>query len=118
MAKIPDWYFNDGALAKRTHSGSQLFGQICINCHGKNGNGKGPGSAGLTNVWGHVAVPADLRLQHYRSGPSPNDLFRTIAMGLDGTPMIGFRGALKDEEIWELIAFIESLPQPDAKTGG
>ena len=112
LPPTPDWFFNEKELQMHAHKGQVLFNQICVNCHGNEGRGDGPGSVGLTNVWGHVVAPADLGLKHHRSGPTRNDLFRTIAMGLDGTPMIGFRGALKDEQIWDLIAVIEKLAKP------
>lgn len=108
----PNWFYQETERQQHRKNGQVLFDQICVNCHGANGTGNGLGAAGLTNVWGHVATPADLRVEHHRSGPTRKDLFRTIAMGLDGTPMIGFRNALRDEQIWELVAVIESLPQP------
>jgi mono/diheme cytochrome c family protein len=115
LPKTPDWFFKGDELKVHARTGQALFNLICVNCHGATGQGNGPQSASLTNVWGHAAVPADLRLPHHRSGPRREDLFRTIAMGLDGTPMIGFRGALTDEQIWELIAVIESFPKPPKK---
>ncbi len=98
-------------MKKHTAAGQALFAQTCVPSHGVRGAGDGPGSKGLTNVWGHVAIPADLRVDHHRSGPKREDIFRTIAMGLDGTPMVGFRGAFKDEQIWELVAAVEALPK-------
>lgn len=109
LPEEPTWFFNETVREKHAQKGRQLFDQICVNCHGSEGAGNRTGAAGLTNVWGHVAVPADLGLEHHRSGPKRSDLFRTIAMGLDGTTMIGFREALKEEQIWELIAVIEQL---------
>lgn len=117
LPKAPDWFFKDAELDQRVAKGGKLFKQVCYNCHGEYGGGDGPGAAGLTNVWGHVAIPADLGTKHHRSGPTREDLFRTIAMGLDGTPMIGFRGAMKDEQIWELIAFIKELPVTNTAAG-
>ncbi|MGB0581045.1 MAG: c-type cytochrome [Limisphaerales bacterium] len=107
----PTWFFNETVREKHARKGRPLFDQICVNCHGPNGAGNGPGAASLTNVWGHAAVPANLGLKHHRSGPKRSDLFRTIAMGLDGTPMIGFRDALKEEQIWDLIAVIEQFAE-------
>jgi len=48
--------------------------------------------------------PADLTAPHHKSGDSPRDLYRTVATGLNGTPMAGFAGQLREEEIWELVA--------------
>lgn len=109
LAAVPIWFRKGASLEKHKNEGRILFDQICVNCHGITGKGDGPLSTGLTNVWGHAAPPADLRLAHHRSGPDRADLFRTISLGLDGTPMVGFRGALRDEQIWNLISFIESF---------
>ncbi len=111
LPKAPEWFFKEKALKPHAAAGRVLFEQTCVPCHGTAGEGNGPGSVGLTNVWGQVARPADLRVDHHRSGPNREDLFRTISMGLDGTPMVGFRGALQDEQIWELVAAIEALPK-------
>ena len=111
LPQPPDWFHQEAALKQHTAAGRALFEKTCVACHGVRGAGDGPGSKGLTNVWGHVAIPADLRVDHHRSGPDREDLFRTIAMGLDGTPMVGFRGAFKDEQIWELVAAVEALPK-------
>lgn len=116
LPTAPDWFFDEKELQNHAKKGRVMFDQICVNCHGRDGRGNGPNAVNLTNVWGQVTIPADLRLQHHRSGPTRNDLFRTISMGLDGTPMIGFRGTLKDEQIWDLIAVIETLPKPKAGT--
>ncbi|MDA7915693.1 c-type cytochrome [Verrucomicrobia bacterium] len=107
----PSWFSEGKQRLAHAKSGRLMFDQICASCHGETGAGDGPGGANLTNVWGHIEIPADLRVEHHRSGPKRKDLFRTIAMGLDGTPMVGFRGVLKDEQIWELIAVIEDLKQ-------
>ena len=64
------------------------------------------------DVWEHPIVPANLGLPHHKSGDSMDRLFRTIALGLDGTPMVGFRGTLQDDQIWNLVAYIKSLERP------
>jgi len=117
LPEAPEWFAQDESLKKHTAAGQALFAQTCVPCHGVRGAGDGPGSKGLTNVWGQAAIPADLRVDHHRSGPQREDLFRTIAMGLDGTPMVGFRGAFKDEQIWELVAAVEALPKEGEKNG-
>lgn len=111
LPEPPEWYSQTEARKKHVSAGRKLFEQTCVSCHGPSGAGDGLASKGLTNVWGQVAIPADLRAKHHRSGPNRSDLFRTISMGLDGTPMVGFRGALKDQQIWELVAAIEELPE-------
>ncbi|MEM7015058.1 MAG: cytochrome c, partial [Verrucomicrobiota bacterium] len=79
-------------------------------CHGADGEGDGPAAAeGFVDVWEHPIKPADLTRPHHKSGDGSQDLFRTIALGLDGTPMVGFSAALKEEQIWELVAYVRSI---------
>lgn len=98
----------------------------CYTCHGTTGRGNGgaihdfwpkPGSTekyderGLHDVWGHVIQPRNLRLGQYRGGRRPVDVFRRIYAGIKGTPMPAFGGTvLKDEEIWDIVNFVMSLP--------
>ncbi len=82
-------------------------------CQGEKGKGDGPASAGLIDIWDHQIIPADLSGSHHKSGDRPEDLFRTIATGLNGTPMIGFHGLMGEESIWELVAFIQWLSADD-----
>jgi mono/diheme cytochrome c family protein len=60
----------------------------------------------LLDAWGFPIRPADLQAPHLKSGDSPRDVYRTVATGLNGTPMIGFAELLTPEEIWELVAFL------------
>ena len=97
----------------------------CYTCHGVRGRGDGtsteefwkiPGSddyydrRGLHDDWGHPLAPRNLTLGQYRGGRRPVDLYRRIAAGIKGTPMPGFSAALKDEEIWDVVNYVMSLP--------
>lgn len=109
----PPAWMKDGASAPaHAKAGAGLYSQTCSVCHGPLGKGDGPGSKGLKDVWGHRILPADLSTGRFKSGPARTDLYRTISLGLDGTPMVGFKGALKPGQIWDLIAYIESLKAP------
>ena len=92
--------------------GQILFKATCAACHGAEGKGDGPAGGALRDIWGNPVAAADLSRPHHKSGDRPQDLYRTIALGLDGTPMVGFRDAYKPEEIWDLVAFIERLSAP------
>ncbi len=115
LPEEPSWFAESENYKKHLARGRDTYRQICVNCHGESGKGDGPGSKGLTNVWSHVVAPANLALPHLRSGSTRQDFFRTISMGLDGTPMIGFGSVFRDEQIWELIAVVESLKKSDRK---
>lgn len=99
----------------------------CYTCHGMTGRGDGnanedfwpkPGSTtekyserGLHDEWGKLLKPRNLTLGQYRGGRRPVDLFRRMYAGIKGTPMPAFGAtALKDDEIWDLVNFVMSLP--------
>jgi mono/diheme cytochrome c family protein len=108
MPRPPAW-LRDPALRKEQQSlGGELFQSLCASCHGSSGAGDGPAAASLLDSRERPIRPADLR-QPLRSGPDPADVYRTIMTGINGTPMMGFEGALKPEQVWQLAAFVLSL---------
>ncbi len=98
----------------------------CYTCHGPLGRGDGsavddfwpkPGTnekyaqRGLHDLWGHKLQPRDLTRNQYRGGRRPVDLYRRVFSGIKGTPMPAFGGTvLKDEEIWDLVNYVMSIP--------
>lgn len=106
----PAWLDTPAKAGSRITGGRTTFATHCASCHGNAGQGDGPVAMGLTDGWGAPITPAKLGTPHHRSGPDPGDLFRTVAMGLDGTPMIGHLETLGPDKIWELVAYIKSLP--------
>ncbi len=52
----------------------------------------------------------NLRLGIYRGGRRPVDLYRRIHAGVQGTPMPELHTALKPEEIWHLVHYVQHLP--------
>ena len=64
---------------------------------------------GLIDAWEQPVLPAVLSREHHKSGDRPTDLYRTIATGLNGTPMVGFEGTLESEQIWDLVAYLKSI---------
>lgn len=53
--------------------------------------------------------PRNLRLRVFRGGNRPEDIYRRIAHGIDGTPMPA-ASALQEEEIWALVAYVMNMP--------
>lgn len=99
----------------------------CAECHGRAGRGDGPNNekfwpipnskperkyevAGLHDDWGHPQKPRDLTRGIYRGGRRPIDIFRRVHQGIPGTQMAGFGAALNDEEIWDVVNFVLSVP--------
>jgi len=63
------------------------------------------------------AIPRNLRIGTFRGGRRPIDLFWRVSAGIAGTPMPasgpameGAPGTLKQEEIWQIVDYVQSLP--------
>ncbi len=95
-------------------AGKALFATHCASCHGEKGGGDGVAGSALLDGWGFKIVPADFTRAHFKSGDHHEDIYRTIAMGLDGTPMVGFYPLFSEKQIWQLVAFINSLKKEAA----
>lgn len=78
----------------------------CAECHGLTGRGDEPSARDLKGFWDHRISPSDLTLRPVKSGQRPEDLYRTIATGLDGTSMPSYASALSPEEQWALVGYI------------
>ena len=90
--------------------GEQVWEEAkCWECHGHGGEGDGEKADELEDDWGFPIRPADLTLGLYKSGPNPDDIFRTIATGLNGTPMPSYIDSFSEQEIWALSYFVLSL---------
>jgi mono/diheme cytochrome c family protein len=82
----------------------------CFTCHGTGGRGDGPTAGDYQDDWGYPIRPRDLTAGVFRAGAAGEDLYRTIATGIKGTPMGSFQDALTPLEIWDLVHFVQSLP--------
>lgn len=108
----PDWFADSNKKQQQAQLAEPLFKAACSICHGSNGKGDGPGAASLIDAWKQPSRPADFTKPHRKSGPKPQDLYRTIAHGLDGTPMTAYDKILPEETIWAMVAYLQSLAQP------
>jgi mono/diheme cytochrome c family protein len=73
--------------------GEELFGRNCQQCHNSRGKG-GKGPQLVKGAWGPGGANSD------------GQMFELIAHGRAGTQMGGFANSLKEEEIWQIIAFL------------
>ena len=117
-------------------SGRQLFrGKAnCVQCHGATGLGDGQNENydDWTNEWLNTAgvdpenpdsyqhfinagtfpprkiSPRNLQLAVFRGGHRPEDIYRRISNGIEGTPMPS-APTLSAEEIWALVAYVKNL---------
>lgn len=96
----------------------------CASCHGDAGKGDGPQTLavqndkqgqprdvpGLFDDWNNPIQPRNLTTGIYRGGRRPVDIYRRIYAGIKGTPMTGFGTSLKNEQIWDLVNYVMSVP--------
>ena len=92
-------------------AGRKLFiDQDCVKCHGKYGAGDGVEADKQVDDWDVPIRPANLTLQHFKTGKRDRDIFRIFTTGLNGTPMPAF-DELTDAQRWQLVDYIKSLEQ-------
>jgi mono/diheme cytochrome c family protein len=89
----------------------------CAECHGPRGKGDGPSAKDLKDDWGASISPTDLTLKPFKSGPNPEDLYRTISTGLNGTPMPSYADVLTPEDRWSLVSYILSIATKERPRG-
>lgn len=82
-------------------AGEKIFQTNCVPCHGEKGRGDGPAGAAL------VPHPANLAVLNQTA--ADDYLFWRINTGVPGTAMVAWKGALSEDDIWQVIAFIRTL---------
>ena len=87
--------------AEAAPQGAEVYQAYCASCHGETGRGDGPASGSL------VPPPKNLADLHPKVGD--DYLFWRISAGKSGTAMVGWRGILTDEQIWQVVSFIRTL---------
>ena len=81
----------------------------CAKCHGERGDGKGIGSAELTDDWDWRLPAGDLTWRPLKRGSAAKDIYLTLATGLNGTPMPAFSAALSPQQLWALVFYLDTL---------
>ena len=86
----------------------------CAKCHGPDGRGQTEENlrGGLRDYWGKSVRAADLTSGRLKGGHRPEDVYRRIMGGINGTPMPSFRATLNSESrtVWDLVDFVLQLP--------
>jgi cytochrome c oxidase cbb3-type subunit 2 len=95
----------------------------CRACHGERGRGDGPSALTLVpDVWGNKQKPFDFTSGRLKSGPNPQDVYRTFMVGVGGTAMPAFGDVFnapdgetfKEGDAWHLVSYVLSLRAPAA----
>ena len=114
----PEWFKEAASKAAHAATGKALFQTNCLACHGPDADGQGPAVPALKDIWEQPARPSDLRQPHLRCGDRPQDIYRVLTTGLNGTPMVSFDATLTPEQRWDIIAYLFTLKLPDVPTLG
>jgi cytochrome c oxidase cbb3-type subunit I/II len=90
--------------------GRELYAQAkCAECHGETGRGDGPSATQLKDDFGRPIRATDLARGQFKGGARVTDVFRTMTLGLDGTPMPSFADSMTGEERWAISYHVLSL---------
>lgn len=104
-----------GGKEKMIALGKELYQSVkCWECHGK--AGRGDGEKGwqekFKDDWHNSIYPADQTSPwEYRAGSDVKDVFKTISVGFDGTPMTSYGDTVPEEKRWALAYFVQSQHQ-------
>lgn len=93
--------------------GRELFVKACAPCHGP--QGRGDGQQVMADSLGYPLKPRDLTAGIFKGASSSEELYYRIAAGLPGSPMPSYGAALTQEQIWDLIHYVQTLPKPGAE---
>ncbi len=85
--------------------GKDLFQKHCVLCHGQSGHGDGPAAAGLKTKPPNLVEAG----AHDPEG----ELAWKIETGR--APMPGWKGTLTQNQIWDVVSYIQSLAKASKK---
>ncbi len=88
--------------------GKDLYQKHCTLCHGIEGRGDGPAAKGLKQKPSNLVAMSGMH--------QDGDVAWKIAEGRGA--MLGFKKRLTDEQIWDLVNFIQNLKKVEEKTTG
>ena len=79
----------------------------CVACHGASGVARQQWVSGLE--------PAPPYLLDVRKDFTRPQLFWTVKNGIKMTGMPAWRNSMRDEEIWDVVAFLDAMPKMDSE---
>jgi len=98
----------DLAAEGRVRLGAHEFAMVCANCHGAPGLGQSAVALSMS--------PRPQYLPRVVDQFTKDDLFVIVQHGVKFSAMPSWPTALRDDEVWSMVAFVRQLPKMDAKT--
>lgn len=99
--------------------GRKVYEEVkCYECHGREGYGDGEKAGKLKDEKQRPIRPANFRENFLKRGRDVNDIYLTIAVGLDGTPMEAYIDKLKEDDILAAAYYIRSIARKPSSTRG
>ena len=84
-------------------TGSHLYAEHCVSCHGPQGKGTKPVADP------DLRDPTDLLTQQHTAKYTVGNVFHQLSQGIPGTEMPGFADKLSEEDRWDLINFLHAM---------
>lgn len=91
--------------------GKEVFMASCAGCHGP--EGKGDGGQKMVDNLGYSVRPRDLTAGIFKRDATSKELYYRMMAGLPGSPMPSYAGTFSQEQIWQLIHYVQSLSSPE-----
>lgn len=109
---------NPAKTPETVRDGAVAFAEMyCVKCHNRDAAGSKSADVGV-DAWGRIAYPANLAMGMLHGGRRPEDIYRRIYSGINGTPMpaskdpnsvTGETAEERSERIWHLVHFITEV---------
>lgn len=94
---------SDLASEERVARGAVAFSEMCQTCHGAPDKER--------SVTGQGMTPTPPRLSEAASEWEPEEVYWILAHGIKMAGMPAYGPTHSEEELWEIVAFVEGLPE-------
>ena len=97
--------YQPGSSFEAVQAGKKLYTANCIRCHSEGGAPTAQATERLSRY-----SQADLSVPlMYKYGADGRGIFRSIAYGTAAPPHGMYNGVLQDQQIWSIVAYVQSL---------
>ena len=92
---------------------ARLYESACATCHGRYGDGQGPGARALGSPQPRDFTAGVFKFRSTPTGslPTDDDLYRNISQGVPGTWMPQWENLLTPDQRWALVRYIKSFSE-------